>query len=45
VRPPWNSVGHAEHSGDLRKFIEEGKTIIITTVQKFPFIIDEIGTL
>ena len=37
------TVGHAEHSGDLRKFIEEGKKIIISTVQKFPFILDEIG--
>src|SRR5499427_8503982 len=36
------TVGHAEHSGDLRKFIAEGKKIIITTVQKFPFILDEI---
>jgi type I restriction enzyme R subunit len=35
--------GHAENSGDLRKFIEQGKKIIITTVQKFPFILDEIG--
>jgi type I restriction enzyme R subunit len=38
------TVGHAEHSGDLRKFIAEGKKIIISTVQKFPFILDEIGT-
>jgi type I restriction enzyme, R subunit len=38
------TVGHAEHSGDLRKFIESGKKIIITTVQKFPFILDDIGT-
>jgi type I restriction enzyme, R subunit len=38
------TVGHAEHSGDLRKFIEEGKKIIITTVQKFPYILDEIGS-
>ena len=38
------TVGHAEHSGDLRKFIESGKKIIITTVQKFPFILDEIGS-
>src|SRR5207253_10446506 len=38
------TVGHAEHSGDLRKFIAEGKKIIISTVQKFPFIIDEIGS-
>ena len=37
------TVGHAEHSGDLRKFIESGKKIIITTVQKFPFILDEIA--
>src|SRR3954449_12660540 len=36
-------VGHAEHSGDLRKFIEGGKKVIISTVQKFPFILDEIG--
>jgi type I restriction enzyme R subunit len=38
------TVGHAEHSGDLRKFIEQGKKIIISTVQKFPFILDEIAT-
>ena len=36
-------MGHAEHSGDLRKFIEAGKKIIISTVQKFPYILDEIG--
>ena len=33
-----STVGHADRSGDLRRFIEEGKKIIITTVQKFPFI-------
>lgn len=38
------TVGHAEHSGDLRKFIVAGKKIIITTVQKFPFVLDEIGS-
>ena len=37
------TVGHAERSGDLRRFIETGKKIIISTVQKFPFILDEIG--
>jgi len=37
------TVGHAEHSGDLRRFIEEGKKIIVSTVQKFPFILDEIA--
>jgi len=38
------TVGHAEHSGDLRRFIEQGKKIIVSTVQKFPFILDEIAT-
>jgi len=37
------TVGHAERSGDLRRFVAEGKKIIISTVQKFPFILDEIG--
>jgi type I restriction enzyme R subunit len=37
------TVGHAEHSGDLRRFIADGKKIIITTVQKFPFILDDIS--
>ena len=37
------TVGRAEDSDDLRKFIEAGKKIIISTVQKFPFILDEIG--
>lgn len=38
-----STVGHAERSGDLRTFIAEGKKIVISTVQKFPFILDEIG--
>ena len=33
-----STVGHAESSQDLRRLITEGKRIIITTVQKFPFI-------
>lgn len=37
------TVGHAERSGDLRRFIAEGKKIIISTVQKFPYILNEIG--
>ncbi len=37
------TVGHADASGDLRKLIESGKKIIISTVQKFPFILDDIG--
>ena len=36
-------VGHAEDSGHLRQLLQEGKRIIITTVQKFPFILDAIG--
>jgi len=36
-------VGHAQRSGDLKIFLYQGKKIIITTVQKFPFILDEIG--
>jgi type I restriction enzyme R subunit len=36
-------VGHCQNSGDLRKFIEAGKKIIITTVQKFPIVFKEIG--
>lgn len=39
-----STVGHAERSGDLREFIEDGKKIIISTVQKFPFILEEIGS-
>ena len=37
------TVGHAEHSGDLRGFIQAGKKIIISTLQKFPFILEEVG--
>ena len=36
-------VGHAQRSGDLRAFLKAGKKITITTVQKFPFVLDEIG--
>ena len=39
------TVGHAEHSGDLRRFIEQGKKLIVTTVQKFPWVLDEIGSV
>jgi type I restriction enzyme, R subunit len=38
------TVGHAERSSDLRKFLEEGKKIIVSTVQKFPEILDGIAT-
>ncbi len=36
------TIGHAERAGDLRRFINEGKKIIISTIQKFPFILKEI---
>ena len=32
-----------EGSAQLREFLESGKKIIITTVQKFPFVLDHIG--
>ena len=38
-----NTVIWAEHSSDLRKAIQDGKRIIITTVEKFPYIVTEIG--
>ena len=37
------TVGHAVQSGDLRKLIEQGRKIIVSTVQKFPSILDEIA--
>ncbi len=39
-----NTVMWAERSGDLKTAIETGKKIIITTVHKFPFILEDIGT-
>ncbi len=36
-------VGHAETSAQLRALLQQGKRIVITTVQKFPFILDAIG--
>lgn len=38
-----NIVAWAEHSGDLRTAITNGKRIIITTIEKFPFVVPEIG--
>jgi len=38
-----STVGHAVNSGDLRRFLEAGKKIVITTLQRFPFVLDEIG--
>ncbi len=36
-------VGHAQDAAHLRTLLKEGKRIVITTVQKFPFILDAIG--
>ena len=38
-----NIIAWAEHSGDLRKAIEDGRRIIITTIEKFPYVLPEIG--
>ena len=38
-----NTVAWAEHSDDLRKAIQGGKKIIITTVEKFPYVVPDIG--
>ena len=38
-----STVEHADKSGKLRDSIRAGKKIIISTIQKFPFILDEIG--
>lgn len=38
-----NTVVWAQHSGDLEKAIQDGKRIIVTTVEKFPYISQEIG--
>ena len=37
-------VGHAKRSSDLRTFLQQGKKIVITTVQKFQYILDAIGS-
>ena len=40
-----NIVAPALRSADLKSALENGKKIIITTIQKFPFIIEGIGDL
>ena len=39
-----STVVHADHSNDLRQAIDSGKKIIITTIQKFPYILESLGT-
>jgi type I restriction enzyme R subunit len=38
------TVGHATRAGDLKELIAGGKKIVITTVQKFPAVLDDIGS-
>ena len=40
-----NIVAHANSSAELKKSLETGKKIIISTIQKFPFIVDGIADL
>lgn len=40
-----NIVAHANSSAELKKGLETGKKIIISTIQKFPFIVDGIADL
>ena len=40
-----STVAHANTSGDLRRLIEQGKKIIISTVQKFPVIVEDLANL
>lgn len=38
-------VGHADKSSTLKTHLENGKSLIISTIQKFPFILKEIDEL
>lgn len=40
-----NIIAPAQRSADLRQALESGKKIIITTIQKFPFIVDGIADM
>jgi len=40
-----NVVAHAYNSKELKSALENGKKLIITTIQKFPFIVDGIADL
>lgn len=39
-----STVAWAEHSSDLSKAITDGKRIIITTIEKFPYVLPNLGT-
>jgi len=38
-------LGHSDDARQLRGFLQQGKKIIVTTVQKFPFVLDELNDL
>lgn len=40
-----NLLAHADSSSDLRTHLENGKKLITTTIQKFPFIVDGIADM
>ena len=40
-----NIVTHADTSAQLRQAIEDGKRIILTTIQKFPYIVGDIADM
>ncbi|WP_334007421.1 type I restriction endonuclease subunit R [Burkholderia orbicola] len=37
--------GHSDNAQELREYLRRGKKIIVTTVQKFPFILEELSDL
>lgn len=39
------TIGQDKTSQDLKKALESGKNIIVSTIQKFPFIVDSVGEL
>ncbi len=45
VRGLVEAIGEGMTSKDLADALEKGKNIIVTTIQKFPFIVEEIGKL
>lgn len=38
-------LGHSDSAQELRGFLKAGKKVIITTVQKFPFVLEELADL
>ena len=40
-----NLLAHADRAADLRKHLEDGKKLITTTIQKFPYIVDGIADM